>query len=64
MLSATSYIIDQDGTIFNQDGVLIRTTKGFPTACDIVKGYITNARSKNYKEEWVVMGDTISYIVV
>ena len=64
MLSATSYIIDQDGTIFNQDGVLIRTTKGFPTACDIVKGYITNARSKNYKEEWVIMGDTISYIVV
>lgn len=64
MLSATSYIIDQDGTIFNQDGVLIRTTKGFPTACDIVKGYITNIRSKNYKEEWVVMGDTISYIVV
>ena len=64
MLSATSYIIDQDGTIFNQDGVLIRTTKGFPTACDIVKGYITNARSKNYKEESVVMGDTISYIVV
>ena len=64
MLSATSYIIDQDGTIFNQNGVLIRTTKGFPTACDIVKGYITNARSKNYKEEWVVMGDTISYIVV
>lgn len=64
MLSATSYIIDQDGTIFNQDGVLIRTTKGFPTACDIVKGYITITRSKNYKEEWVVMGDTISYIVV
>ena len=64
MLSATTYIIDQDGTIFNQDGVLIRTTKGFPTACDIVKGYITNARSKNYKEEWVIMGDTISYIVV
>ena len=64
MLSATSYIIDQDGTIFNQDGVLIRTTKGFPTACDIVKGYIINVRSKNYKEEWVVMGDTISYVVV
>ena len=64
MLSATSYIIDQNGTIFNQDGVLIRTTKGFPTACDIVKGYITITRSKNYKEEWVVMGDTISYIVV
>ena len=64
MLSATSYIIDQNGTIFNQDGVLIRTTKGFPTACDIVKGYITNTRSKNYKEEWVVMGDTISYVVV
>lgn len=64
MLSATSYIIDQNGTIFNQDGVLIRTTKGFPTACDIVKGYITITRSKNYKEEWVVMGDTISYVVV
>ena len=64
MKDATSYIIDQDGTIFNQDGVLIRTTKGFPTACDIVKGYVTNIRSKNYKEEWVVMGDTISYIVV
>ena len=64
MLSATSYIIDQDGTIFNQDGVLIRTTKGFPTACDMVKSYITNTKSKNYKEEWVIMGDTISYIVV
>ena len=64
MLSATSYIIDQDGTIFNQDGVLIRTTNGFPTACDIVKAYITNAKSKNYKEEWIIMGDTISYIVV
>ena len=62
MLSATSYIIDQDGTIFNQDGVLIRTTKGFPTACDIVKGYITNTRSKNYKEEWVVMGLSLIHI--
>ena len=64
MKDATSYIIDQDGTIFNQDGVLIRTTKGFPIACDMVKAYITNAKSKNYKEEWVIMGDTISYIVV
>ena len=64
MKTATSYIVDQDGTIFNQDGVFIRTTKGFPTACDLVKGYITNARSKNYKEQWVLMGKTISYIVV
>ena len=50
--------------IFNQDGELIRTTKGFPIACDMVKAYITNAKLKNYKEEWVIMGDTISYIVV
>ncbi len=64
MKTATSYIVDQDGTIFNQDGVFIRTTKGFPTACDLVKGYITNARSKNYKEQWIIMGKTISYIVV
>ena len=64
MQTATSYIVDQDGTIFNQDGVFIRTTKGFPTACDLVKGYITNARSKNYKEQWIIMGKTISYIVV
>ena len=64
MKDATSYIIDQDGTIFNQDGVFIKTTKGFPTACDLVKGYITNARSKNYKEQWIIMGKTISYIVV
>ena len=64
MQTATSYIIDQDGTIFNQDGVLIRTTKGFPTACDMVKSYITNVRSKNYKEQWILMGKTISYIVV
>ena len=64
MLSATSYIIDQDGTIFNQDGVLIRTTKGFPTACDMVKTYITNVRSKNYKDQWIEMGKTISYVVV
>ena len=64
MLSATSYIIDQDGTIFNQDGVLIRTTKGFPTACDMVKDYITNVRSKNYKDQWIEMGKTISYVVV
>ena len=64
MKTATSYIVDQDGTIFNQDGVLIRTTKGFPTACDLVKAYITNARSKNYKEQWIEMGKTISYVVV
>ena len=64
MQTATSYIVDQDGTIFNQDGVFIRTTKGFPTACDLIKGYITNARSKNYKEQWIIMGKTISYIVV
>jgi len=64
MKTATSYIVDQDGTIFNQDGVFIKTTKGFPTACDLVKGYITNARSKNYKEQWIIMGKTISYIVV
>jgi len=64
MQTATSYIVDQDGTIFNQDGELITRTKGFPTACDMVKSYITNARSKNYKEQWVLMGKTISYIVV
>ena len=64
MLSATSYIIDQDGTIFNQDGVLIRTTKGVPTACDLVKAYITYVKSKNYKEQWILMGKTISFIVV
>ena len=64
MQTATSYIIDQDGTIFNQDGVLIRTTKGFPTACDLVKAYITNVKSKNYKEQWILMGKTISFIVV
>ena len=64
MKDATSYIIDQDGTIFNQDGVLIRTTNGFPTACDIVKAYITNVKSKDYKEQWILMGKTISFIVV
>ena len=64
MQTATSYIVDQDGTIFNQDGVLIRTTKGFPTACDMVKAYITNVRSKNYKDQWIEMGKTISFIVV
>ena len=64
MQTATSYIIDQDGTIFNQDGELIRTTKGFPIACDMVKAYITNAKSKNYKDQWIEMGKTISYVVV
>ena len=64
MQTATSYIVDQEGIIFNQDGEFIMKTKGFPTACDMVKSYITNARSKNYKEQWVVMGKTISYIVV
>ena len=64
MLSATSYIIDQDGTIFNQDGVFIRRTKGFPIACDQVKAYTTNVKSKNYKQQWILMGKTISYVVV
>jgi len=64
MQTATSYIIDQDGTIFNQDGVFIRRTKGFPTACDLVKAYITNVKSKNYKEQWILMGKTISFIVI
>jgi len=64
MQTATSYIVDQDGTIFNQDGVFIRRTKGFPIACDLVKGYITNARSKDYKEQWILMGKIISYEVV
>ena len=64
MQTATSYIVDQEGTIFNQDGVFIRTTKGFPTACDLVKAYITNARSKNYKEKWILMGKIISFEVV
>ena len=64
MQTATSYIVDQDGTIFNQDGVFIRKTKGFPIACDLVKAYITNVKSKNYKEQWILMGKTISFIVV
>ena len=64
MQTATSYIIDQDCTIFNQDGVIIRRTKGFPTACDLVKAYITNVKSKDYKEQWILMGKTISFIVV
>ena len=53
MQTATSYIVDQDGTIFNQDGVFIRRTKGFPIACDLVKAYITNVKSKDYKEQWI-----------
>ena len=64
MQTATSYIVDQDGTIFNQDGVFIRRTKGFPIACDLVKAYITDVKSKNYKEQWILMGKTISFIVV
>ena len=64
MQTATSYIVDHDGTIFNQDGVFIRRTKGFPIACDLVKAYITNVKSKNYKEQWILMGKTISFIVV
>ena len=64
MQTATSYIVDQDGTIFNQDGVFIRKTKWFPIACDLVKAYITNVRSKNYKDQWIEMGKTISYVVV
>ena len=42
MNDATSYIIDQEGMIYNQDGLLIMKTKGFPTSCGIVKSYITN----------------------
>ena len=64
MQTATSYIVDQYCTIFNQDGVFIRKTKGFPIACDLVKAYITNVKSKNYKEQWILMGKTISFIVV
>ena len=64
MKDATSYIIDQEGMIYNQDGLLIMKTKGFPTSCGIVKSYITNTRSKNYKERWIIMGKTISYEVV
>ena len=64
MQTATSYIVDQDGTIFNQDGVFIRRTKGFPIACDLVKAYITNVKSKDYKEQWILMGKIISYEVV
>tara|TARA_B100000575_G_C22963622_1_gene556569 strand:- start:366 stop:560 length:195 start_codon:yes stop_codon:yes gene_type:complete len=56
MNDATSYIIDQDGMIYNQDGVLLRNARDFVIACETTKNYIKNARSKNYIDKPYEMG--------
>ena len=45
MNDATSYIIDQEGIIYNQDGVVLRHARDFVTACESTKNYIKNVSS-------------------
>ena len=42
MNDATSYIVDQEGIIYNQDGVVLRHAPDFVTACESTKNYIKN----------------------
>tara|TARA_B100001989_G_scaffold61790_1_gene41524 strand:- start:46 stop:240 length:195 start_codon:yes stop_codon:yes gene_type:complete len=64
MNDATSYIIDQDGKVYNQDGVLLRDVRDFVLACETTKNYIKNARSKNYTDKPYQMGRSRIFTVV
>lgn len=64
MNDATSYIVDQEGIIYNQDGVILRRARDFVTACETTKNYIKNARSKNYTDKIYQMGRSRIFTVV
>ena len=64
MNDATSYIVDQEGIIYNQDGVILRRARDFVTACETTKNYIKNSRSKNYTDKIYQMGRSRIFTVV
>ena len=64
MNDAISYIVDQNGMIYNQDGFLLRNARDFVAACKITKNYIKNVRSKNYTDKPYQMGRSRIFTVV
>ena len=64
MNDATSYIIDQECIIYNQDGVVLRHAPDFVTACESTKNYIKNVRSKNYTDKPYQLGRSRIFTVV
>ncbi len=56
MKDATSYIVNQNGIVYNQNGDLIHRFIGLKPACRFVSNYITNVRGKTFTEEWLLMG--------
>ena len=56
--------IDQEGIIYNQDGVVLRHAPDFVTACESTKNYIKNVRSKNYTDKPYQMGRSRIFTVV
>ena len=64
MLDATSYIVDTDGVICNQDNEFLMRMAGFRTACVFIRNYIANTRGKSFTDEWIVMGRSRIYTIV
>ena len=64
MINATAYIVYQNGLITDQNGKRLITLDGFKKSCLYVKSFITNTRSKNYTEDWIVVGQERIFTVV
>lgn len=64
MNTATAYIVYQSGLITDQNGKRLITLDGFKKSCLYVKSFITNTRSKNYTEDWIIIGEERIFTVV
>ena len=59
MISATTYVINSDGTIQDQNGCIILNIPNHPNPFQYVRDFVTNVRSKTYNENWEQLGDIL-----
>jgi len=59
MISATTYVINSDGTIQDQNGCILLRIPNHPNPFQYVRDYVTNIRSKTYNENWEQLGEKL-----
>ena len=63
MISATTYVINSDGTIQDQNGSVILTIPNHPNPFQYVRDYVTNIRSTTYNENWEQLGEKLILVI-
>ena len=63
MISATTYVITNDGTITDQNGCIVLRIPNHPNPFQYVRDFVTNVRSKTYNEKWESLGEKLILVV-